>query len=137
MAPKASGYDIQLCGAFPRFRTAMICQAQTEPKCHFFGWLALLGKAPTANNLLKNNWSCNPTCPLCFSQPESADHLLTKCNYAEVVWDQITRRFHVHQSLIPFQKGNVIDWIEGAGRVGSRHQQLQDSETILCFWWQL
>jgi hypothetical protein len=33
-------------GAFPRFRASSIWRAHTEPKCQFFAWLALFGKAP-------------------------------------------------------------------------------------------
>jgi hypothetical protein len=115
------------------FKAPTIWQAQTEPKCHFFDWLALLGKAPIGGNLVKNNLSCNPMCPLCFSQPESVDHLLTECSFAEAVWDQIAHKLHVHQSLIPFHKGNVANWIEAVGRVGSKHQHQHDYGIILCF----
>jgi hypothetical protein len=53
-----SAYEIQFLGAYPRFRTSSVWRTQTEPKCHFFAWLALLGKAPTTDNLIKKNWPC-------------------------------------------------------------------------------
>jgi hypothetical protein len=52
----ASAYEAQLLGSYAAFNDATIWQAKTEPKCHFFTWLATLGKAPTADNLLKKNW---------------------------------------------------------------------------------
>lgn len=51
----ASAYEAQFLGSYPRFRASAIWQAHTEPKCRFFAWLALLGKASTADNLLKKN----------------------------------------------------------------------------------
>jgi hypothetical protein len=50
-----SAYKAQFLGAFPLFRASSIWQAKTEPKCRFFAWLAVLGKAPTTDNLLKKN----------------------------------------------------------------------------------
>jgi hypothetical protein len=61
----------------------MIWQDKTKPKCRFFVWLLILGKS--LDNLLKKNWQCNPTCPLCFTEPEIVDHLLTECNFREVI----------------------------------------------------
>jgi hypothetical protein len=66
----ASAYEVQFMGAYPRFRASSIWHAHAEPKCRFFAWLALLGKAPTADNLLKKNWSCDPLCALCFCEAE-------------------------------------------------------------------
>jgi hypothetical protein len=50
-----SAYDAQFLGAFPAFRASTIWKAFTEPMCCFFAWLALQGKAPTADNLMKKN----------------------------------------------------------------------------------
>jgi hypothetical protein len=50
-----SAYKAQFLGAFPLFRASSIWQTKTEPKCRFFAWLAVLGKAPTTDNLLKKN----------------------------------------------------------------------------------
>jgi hypothetical protein len=52
----ASAYEVQFLGAYPEFRASAIWRAQTAPKCCFFAWLALHGKAPTTDNLLKKNW---------------------------------------------------------------------------------
>jgi hypothetical protein len=52
----ASSYEVQFLEAFPRYRASTIWQAKTEPRCRFFAWLAIQGKAPTTDNLLKKNW---------------------------------------------------------------------------------
>jgi hypothetical protein len=48
----SSAYNIQLLGYYTGFNSSSIWQAKTEPKYHFFAWLALLNKAPTTDNLL-------------------------------------------------------------------------------------
>jgi hypothetical protein len=40
---------------FSDFKTSLIWKAKTEPKCWFFVWLAIQGKASTADNLLRKN----------------------------------------------------------------------------------
>jgi hypothetical protein len=99
----ASVYEAQFLGAFPLFRASTIGYTRTEPECHFFTWLAMQGKTPTTtDNLMRKYWSCDPICPLCFSKPETNDHLLTECNYIEPIWDRVATTLQVHHSLIPF-----------------------------------
>jgi hypothetical protein len=84
----ASAYKIQFLGAYPEFRASSIWRTLTAPKCHFFAWLALLRKAPTMDNLDQKGWPCNPSCALCYCEPEMIDHVLTECNFVEAVWDR-------------------------------------------------
>jgi hypothetical protein len=107
----ASAYEVQLMGAYPRYRASTIWRAKTEPKCRFFTWLAIQGKTPTADNLAKNNWLCDPHCPLCYCMDETNEHLLAECNFSEAVWGKITQDLNVHPSLIPFQEGSIANWI--------------------------
>jgi hypothetical protein len=73
----ASAYEAQFLGAYPTFRASSIWRAHTEPKCRFLAWLALLGKIPTTDNLIKKNWPCSPTCAMCYCEAETSDHILT------------------------------------------------------------
>jgi hypothetical protein len=50
----------------------------------------------------EKNWLCNPHLPLCYSIPETNDHLLTECNFTEAVWDRIAQILQLHHLLIPF-----------------------------------
>jgi hypothetical protein len=131
----SSAYQAQFLGAFPLFRASTIWRARTEPKCCFFTWLAMQGKAPTTDNLMKKHYPRDPICPLCFSEPETNDHLHTECNYTEAVWDRVATSLQVHQSLIPFQKGNVSSWIAALGQAGSKQQQRENAGVVLFFWW--
>jgi hypothetical protein len=40
-----SAAKAQFLGAYPMFKASTIWQAKTEPKCCFFAWLAIQGKA--------------------------------------------------------------------------------------------
>jgi hypothetical protein len=70
-----------------------------------------------------------------FVRPESCNHLLTECNFTEAVWDRIAEIFQVHQTLIPFQKGSVSNWIFFLGQVPSKQQQRIDVGIAFFFWW--
>jgi hypothetical protein len=56
----------------------------------FFSWLVLHNRALTVDVMQKKNWLCESNCALCFCIHETADHLLCKCNYTEVVWRTIS-----------------------------------------------
>lgn len=90
----ASAYQVQFCGSYLDFRASTLWQAQTEPKCRFFAWLATHDRVQTAENLARKNWPRNPTCSLCYCQPETTKHLLTKCNFTEASWDQLRQSYN-------------------------------------------
>jgi hypothetical protein len=131
----ASAYDIQFLGAYPRFKASSVWRAQAEPKCRFFAWLALQRKAPAADNLMKKNWPCDPSCALCYCELETTDYLLTECNFAEAVWDRVAQEFQVHLAVAPFQKGSILSWMEVVNRVPSKRQQRICAGIIFFFWW--
>lgn len=131
----ASAYEAQFLGSYPRFRASTIWQAHAKPKCRFFAWLALLGKAPTADNLLKKNWPCDPNCSLCYCLSETSKHLLTECNFTEAVWDRVTSMVQIHDKIKPFQKGNIMQWVQTLLSAGPKHQQRHNAGVVLFFWW--
>jgi hypothetical protein len=125
----ASAYDIRFLGAVRAFRASTIWKASTEPRCRSFAWLALQGKAPTGDNLMKKNWPCSPHCSLCYCQEETNDHILTECNFTEAVWDKSANDLNVHPAIKPFQKGNVAAWLEAVLRAGSKRSQQASSSS--------
>jgi hypothetical protein len=133
----ASAYDIQFLGAYLEFRASSIWRALSAPKYRFFAWLALLRKAPTANNLALKGWPCNPSCALCYCETEMIDHVLTECNFAKAVWDRVAQEFQVHVVLIPFQKGKILDWIAASTRISSKRQQRINAGIVFFYWWLL
>jgi hypothetical protein len=128
---------VQFIGTCPSYRVTTIWTARAEPHCRFFAWLAIQGKAPTADNMLKRSWPCDPECTLCFCMLETNEHLLTECNFAEAVWDKVVLDLRVHQSLIHFNKGTSSEWLEAAGRAGSRKNQKESAGAIFLFRWHI
>jgi hypothetical protein len=109
----ASAYDCQFKRAISHFPASVIWKDATELKCKFFTWLIMHehDKAPTTNNLSKKKWSCNPHCPLCFCLPETAEHLLTQCNYVEALWDSTTPRYNLPFYANMCIHGGPIQWV--------------------------
>jgi hypothetical protein len=77
------------------FPTTQVWQARTQPKCKFFAWLVLHNRALTADNMQRKNWHCNPTCQLCFCQPETSSHLLADSNFTEAFWNNIAPLYNI------------------------------------------
>jgi hypothetical protein len=120
-----SAYECQFNGAMAYFPTLDMWKGRAEPKYNFFAWLALHNKTPAADNMEKKNWPCNLTCPLCYSQPETADHLLTECNCTEALWHIIANRFDLPTYNMLMSKGRLLEWVshftsEGQGKQRER-----------------
>jgi hypothetical protein len=129
-----SAYDIQFLGTFPMFNNATtIWKAKTRAKCRFFAWLAVWKKAPTTDNLMKKNWSCDPSCALCYCIPGMNDHMLMECNFSEGIWDKIAQDCHLHPALIPFQKGDIKNWVATISRAGSKQEQCENIRVVFFF----
>jgi hypothetical protein len=43
------------------------------------------------------------------------EHLVTACNFTKVVWDLVVHDLPVHQSLVPFNKGSIAEWLLTGG----------------------
>ncbi|KAL0914872.1 hypothetical protein M5K25_015257 [Dendrobium thyrsiflorum] len=61
-------------------------------KYSIYTWIALNNGLKTADELIKRNIVVNNDCPLCYSQSESANHILFECDYS----------FTVLSKLIPY-----------------------------------
>lgn len=71
-----SAYEIQFKGAVAYFPVNHPWKAMIEPKCRFFGWVALHDRIPTADNLATKNWPHQEEqCSLCICTSEDATHI--------------------------------------------------------------
>jgi mannosylglycoprotein endo-beta-mannosidase len=105
-----SAYQVQFLGSYCTFDTKSIWSAKTEDKHRFFAWLLIQCKILTADQLSARNWPCNPICQLCDQQPESAEHMVLWCAYAQEVWFLMSQ------------------WTKGIVKVPSRDVTMED-------WW--
>jgi hypothetical protein len=81
-----TAYAAQHFGSYCSFDCLAIWKAKTEGKHRFFAWLMIQRKLLTADKLLTRNWPCNSTCTLCDQEPETGDHVLLHCGFAQEVW---------------------------------------------------
>jgi hypothetical protein len=102
----------------------------------FFAWLALHNKILTTDNMAKEIWDCNPICPLCFCMPETADHLLTKCNFSKALWCALAPRLNLPQYNLLNSLGGPLEWVYhlATGSSSSRRKRLG---LIFFIWWNL
>jgi hypothetical protein len=107
----ASAYKCQFMRSAVHFPAKEIWAAKAEPKCKFFAWLILHNKALTADNMVKKHWPCNTTCPLCFCLLESAEHLLTQCNYSEALWQFFAVRYGLPAYQNFASEAGPIGWV--------------------------
>jgi hypothetical protein len=117
------------------FPTTNVWKANTEPKCKFFAWLVLHNKALIADNMLKKNWERNPTCPLCYCLPETADRLFSKCNFAEALWQSIAPVFHLPHYQAMNQQGGLVDWVLHLSSSGDTNTKRSKLDILFFFWW--
>jgi hypothetical protein len=133
----ASAYDCQFIGSMTSLPPTDIWTAATEPKCNFFTWLVMHDKAPTADNLSKKNWPCNPTCPLCFCQPETAGHLLSQCNFYEALWNVAAGRYNLPNFNILSTRGGPLEWARYLLLTGNKKERKNKLGILFFFWWQV
>ena len=74
-----SAYLAQFMGSYSDIMANSIWKAHAEGKLNFFTWL-------TADKLALRHWPCNPICPLCDQDAETAVHLCIHCPFAKEVW---------------------------------------------------
>jgi hypothetical protein len=112
-----------------------VWKASTEPKCRFFAWLALHNKALTADVMQKKNWPCQPLCSLCFCIQETADHLLSKCNYTEALWRAVFDDLDLPCYDTILLLGGPIDWVIRLAASGNKALKRKRLGNLFYFWW--
>lgn len=133
----SSAYEIQFYGATIMIPAKKLWKAKTEPRCRFFAWLAMHDRVQTANNLMKKNYPCNPTCPLCFCIPETTDHLLTGCNFTEAAWGDLSTMLHLSSHARQINKEGVVKLLLSITSEGDKHLQKEMAGALFYFWWQI
>lgn len=82
----ASAYEFFFLTAVRCPYGEMIWKARAPARVRFFMWLMVKGRCLTADNLAKRGWPHDPACPLCLTELEDCDHLLSKCSFTIRVW---------------------------------------------------
>jgi hypothetical protein len=70
-----------------------------------FSWLAVRGNCLTADNPLKQGWTCNPICSLWRIVPETSVHLLAECSFIRALG-------HCHLAMSVMRANNDVNLLD-------------------------
>jgi hypothetical protein len=126
-----SAYQAQFFGSYFSFDGKAIWKSKTEDKHHFFAWLLLQCKLLTADKLLKRNWPCNPLCPLCNEQEETAEHMCLHCVFSQEVW-LLVSEWTGGRLKIPAPGTTMQDWWNNSLK-GLRKKEKQQVASLLIY----
>lgn len=129
----ALAYDAQFLRATTTSTAMRIWKAKSEPKCKFFAWLAIHGKVQTTDNLLRKNYPCNLTCPLCYCIPETTNHLLVECNFTEAAWEELVTLLQLPYHARATVNGDVSSCIVSITSSGTKRTKQQLLGILVSF----
>ncbi|KAL6646963.1 hypothetical protein ACP70R_014400 [Stipagrostis hirtigluma subsp. patula] len=129
-----SAYNIQFIGSVSVQWDTVIWKASTEPKCKFFGWLAILNKLNTAENLQRKGWPCAEFCALCYCEQETVQHLLVECFFAEAVLTDISQRHDLPRISIHL---SIEQALSAVCQGQSKRKKRVNAGILLYTWWEL
>jgi hypothetical protein len=95
----------------------------------------MYNKALTADNMAMKNWSCDPTCALCFCMLETTDNLLTECNFTEALWNPVSDRYNQPGFGQLRAKGGPMEWVRELSNSSARKEARAKLGIPFYFWW--
>jgi hypothetical protein len=131
----ASAYECQFEGSIVHFPAMSIWEARAEAKCNFFAWVVMHDRVLTTNNMMKRNWPCQYNCGFCLCLYETTVHLLTECNFTEVVWNLTAPSF----SLLGYNQmsGGPLQWVKCMLQSGSKKEKRRKLGVMFTIWWMI
>jgi hypothetical protein len=106
------------------FSASQIWTAFIELSAYFFSaWLAMHNRILTGDNVIRKHWECNQTCSLCYCLPETADHLLAKCNFIKDVWNNIASQFLLPSYASMSASWSYLEWVRILLAIGSQKRK--------------
>ena len=94
-----SGY-LQLLNVKERISWEKLVWSRANiPKKAFVSWPLLSNRLPVKHRLAKFGVKLTPECPVCNVGREDIDHLFFDCNYAQEVWQGISRWLQLNVEL--------------------------------------
>ena len=129
-----SAYYVQFKGSYSFFSGDSIWKAESEGKHNFFAWLLVQCKLLTADKLTARQWPCNPVCPLCNQEQETATHLVLNCQFAQLVWEKMA--IWTQQLVRPPQLiSEIIDWWQKElAQLPRKTRRVKAALMMYCAW---
>ncbi|XP_021997956.1 uncharacterized protein LOC110895005 [Helianthus annuus] len=92
-----------------------------------------LNKIPTAEALMFHNIAINdPSCPLCSSEAESADHLFIACYIASTVWNGVSLWCKIPQ-IFAFSLQYLLNIYSGLDVLEKKKEAVQGIIIVSCW----
>ena len=104
-----SAYQIQFTGTFTKIKILLIWRSKVRKKIAFV-WIPLYADFFTAHNLSKRNWTHDPICKLCKTDPENPVHLFKDCVFTKEVWSIIRDWYNLSQLQNISQDGSIYKY---------------------------
>ncbi|KAL2904979.1 LINE-1 retrotransposable element ORF2 protein [Bienertia sinuspersici] len=79
------------------------------PKYRFCTWIAVQGRLPSADRMVKMGSQMEKTCPLCSHDEESIHHLFFECSYSQDILNDIKQWLGI--TIQSNQLLNILKWI--------------------------
>jgi hypothetical protein len=130
-----SAYNIQFDGGFESVFPSTIWQVWAPSRCKFFIWLLLQNRVWTVDRLLLCEWPNQYSCPLCFHNLETVDHLMQECPLACQVWIDISLWSH-SPSFNPLNwksELGLASWFNGLSRNAANVKGLKSLIILVCW----
>lgn len=89
----AKTWEVLRQRAPPQPFAKFIWYSGATPKHAFHMWVTNLNRLPTRSRLAAWGMQLPSVCCICSSQPETRDHLMLSCPFAEALWSESRRRF--------------------------------------------
>lgn len=101
----------------------IIFHNKASPKSLFISWLAILGRFPTLDRLIKWKVVDTNVCPMCSCVPESVLHLFFECCYSTAVWSHVIVSLQFHRPASQLDN-EVVQITRAVKRSGDRFKLL-------------
>jgi uncharacterized protein YaaW (UPF0174 family) len=69
--------------------------------------------------------------------PETADHLLTKCNFTEALWQALAPGLNLPQYASLSSLGGPVDWVIRFASAGGTPSKRKRLGVLFFIWWNM
>lgn len=114
--------------------TKVVWFKHSVPKHAFTFWTANLDRLPVKARLLSWGMNISPVCPLCNTDPETRDHLLLHCAYAEKTWHNLMIRLGQHPCVFANWSSKISWLMSKSPNLSTILKKLTVQATVYALW---
>lgn len=104
------------------------------PNHAFHMWVTNMNRLPTRSRLAAWGMQLPSVCCICSSQPETRDHLMLSCPFAEVLWSESRRRFR--DTVPAFTNWNeLVLWLSSSSSAAPSRLRMIVAQALIYNIW--